>query len=119
MSGIPLPSSASLSAEASAHLARVRECRAVMDQAARDTATAADELRRYAKFARPGQPSTHVVQMRQRQASARRDSAQAKQAFLQASAAFVHAAGLRLPPRTSLEAFVLAWIERDVGNTQT
>ncbi|NII54609.1 hypothetical protein [Luteibacter sp. SG786] len=116
MSGTPTPSSASLSAEASAHLAQARAYRAAMDRAARDTATAADELRRYAKFSRPGQPSAHIVQLRQRQAAARLDSARAKQAFLRASAAFVHAAGLALPPRTSLESFVLGWIERDGGN---
>jgi hypothetical protein len=82
-----------------------------MDRAARDTATAADELRRYAKFSRPGQPSAHIVQLRQRQAAARMDSARARQAFLQAAHGFVHAAGLTLPPRVSLESFVLSWIE--------
>lgn len=87
--------------------------RAAMDNAARHTATAADELRRYAKFSRPGQPSAHIVQLRQRQAAARLESARAKQAFLQAAQAFVHAAGLTSPPRMSLESFVLGWIERD------
>ena len=113
MSGITLPSSTSLSAEALAHLAHARDGKAAMECAARDITTAADELRRYAKFARPGQPSAHIVQLRQRQAAARRDAARAKQAFLQACTVFVHAAGLKLPPRTSLETFVLAWIERD------
>ena len=83
-----------------------------MDRAARDTATAADELRRYAKFSRPGQPSAHIVQLRQRQATARMDSARAKQAFLQAAKGFVHAAGLVLPPRVSLESFVMGWIKQ-------
>ena len=84
--------------------------RAAMDDAARDTATAADELRRYAKFSRPGQPSTHIVQLRQRQATARMDSARSKQAFLQAAQGFVRAAGLVVPARVSLESFVLGWI---------
>ena len=116
MSGIPTTSPTGFSAEAAASLAQVRTCMAAMDRAARDTATAADELRRYAKFSRPGQPSAHIVQLRQRQAAARLDSARAKQAFLQAAAAFVHAAGLSIPPRTSLETFVLGWIERNARN---
>ncbi|MGN6092047.1 MAG: hypothetical protein ACTHOL_06815 [Luteibacter jiangsuensis] len=92
--------------------------RAAMDDAALDTATAADELRRYAKFSRPGQPSAHIVQLRQRQAAARMDSARSKQAFLQAAQGFVRAAGLVVPARVSLESFVLRWIERD-GSDQT
>lgn len=116
MNRLPAPPFASLSPEATAFLEQARAARAAMERAASDTATAADELRRYAKFSRPGQPSAHIVQLRQRQAAARLDSARAKQAFLQASAAFVHAAGLSVPPHSSLEAFVLGWIERDAGN---
>jgi len=116
MNRFPAPPFASLSSEASAFLEQARSARAAMERAASHTATAADELRRYAKFSRPGQPSAHIVQLRQRQAAARMDSARAKQAFLQASAAFVHAAGLSVPPRSSLESFVLAWIERNADN---
>ncbi|HEY4292108.1 MAG TPA: hypothetical protein VGM71_03580 [Luteibacter sp.] len=52
------------------------------------------------------------MQLRQRQATARMDSARAKQAFLQAAQGFVHAAGLLLPPRVSLESFVLGRMEQ-------
>jgi multidrug efflux pump subunit AcrA (membrane-fusion protein) len=101
-----------LSPEAVALLAQAAKARAAMDRAAHDTTVAADELRRYAKFSKPGQPSAHIVQLRQRQAAARMDSARAKQAFLKAAQAFVHSTGLGVPPRSSLEAFVLNWIDR-------
>jgi hypothetical protein len=100
-----------LSPEAVALLAQAAEARAAMDRAAHDTTVAADELRRYAKFSKPGQPSAHIVQLRQRQAAARMDSARAKQAFLKAAQAFVHSAGLEVPARSNLEAFVLGWIK--------
>jgi hypothetical protein len=108
--------SSQLSPEASALLAQAITARAAMDKAARDTTTVADELRRYAKFSRPGQPSPHIVQLRQSQATARIDSARAKQSFLRAAQGFVQAAGLVVPPKVSLEAFVLDWIKRNVGD---
>lgn len=79
--------------------------------AAVDTGLAADELRRYQKFAKPGQPSPHIVQLRQKQASARQASSQSRQRFNQAAAAFVREAGIEVPPRTALEMFVIRWIE--------
>lgn len=99
-----------LSPDATSLLAQANEARAAMERAARDTTTAADELRRYAKFSKPGQPSAHIVQLRQKQAAARMDSARAKQAFLKASQAFVHAAGLTVPPKTTLDAFMRPWL---------
>jgi len=79
--------------------------------AARDTDIAADELRRYQKFARPGQPSAHIVQLRQKQAAARQASARSRQAFLKAAMEFVRAAGLAAPQGKTLDAFAQAWIE--------
>ncbi|HEV7776907.1 MAG TPA: hypothetical protein VGO76_08585 [Luteibacter sp.] len=83
-------------------------------QAAFDTELAADELRRYQKFARPGQPSSHIVQLRQRQAAARRASNQSKQAFVQAAAAFVREAGIDVPERIALDTFITSWIDTNV-----
>jgi len=103
--------SSGLSPEACAFLAQAAECRAAMDRAASDTKTVADELRRYARFAKPGQPSAHVVQLRQRQAAVRIESARAKQAFLQVAQKFIRAAGLSLPPRVSVESFVFGLID--------
>lgn len=95
----------------SAWLPRLIEARAAMARAAADTELAADELRRYQKFARPGQPSAHIVQLRQKQAAARQASARSRQAFVKASLEFTREAGLTPPPRVTLEAFVLAWMD--------
>lgn len=100
--------------EAGLWLAQLLKARAAVIQAANDTATVADELRRYQKFVRPGQPSSHIVQLRQQQAAARQSSARAKQALLKAALEFVRSAGLSVPPRVSLEAFVSSWIELTV-----
>jgi DNA-binding phage protein len=104
------PSLATLSPESIALLVHAAKARDGMERAARDITLAADELRRYAKFSKPGQPSVHIVQLRQKQATARMDAVRAKQAFLQASQAFVHAAGLTVPPRVTLEAFMQPWL---------
>ena len=82
--------------------------------AAFDTELAADELRRYQKFARPGQPSSHIVQLRQRQAAARQASNQSKQALVRAAAAFVREAGIEVPERVGMEAFIISWIDANV-----
>lgn len=100
--------------KAAAHLIQLLKARKAMLQAAFDTEVVADELRRYQKFARPGQPSPHIVQLRQQQAAARQASSQSRQAFIQVAAAFVRDAGIEVPPRVTLEAFVIRWIEINV-----
>jgi len=80
-------------------------------QAALDTGLIADELRRYQKFAKPGQPSAHIVQLRQRQAAVRQASSIARQSFIKAAAAFVREANIDVPQRLALEAFVIRWID--------
>ncbi len=84
-------------------------------QASFDGELAADELRRYQKFAKPGQPSPHIVQLRRRQAAARQASSVSRQAFIKAAAAFVREAGVEVPPRVALEAFVASWIEANIS----
>jgi len=83
-------------------------------QAASDTALAADELRRYSKFAKPGQPSPHVVQLRQKQAAARQATSQSKQALIKAAATFVRDAGIEVPQQVALEAYITRWIDINV-----
>lgn len=83
-------------------------------QAAFDTELAADELRRYQKFAKPGQPSPHIVQLRQKQAAARQASSQSKQWFIRTAAVFVREAGIEVPQRMALEAFITHWIDANV-----
>ncbi|MEP6897797.1 MAG: hypothetical protein ABI870_04640, partial [Rhodanobacter sp.] len=74
----------------------------------------ADELRRYQKFARPGQPSAPIVRLRQQQAAARQASSQSRQSFIKTAAAFVRAAAIEVPPRMALERFMLDWIDVNV-----
>ena len=99
---------------AAAHLIQLLKARKAMLQASFDTEVVADELRRYQKFARPGQPSPHIVQLRQQQAAARQASNQSKQSFIKAAAAFVRETGIEVPPRVALEAFVIGWIAANV-----
>jgi hypothetical protein len=99
---------------AATHLAQLLKARKAVLQASFDTDVVADELRRYQKFAKPGQPSPHIVQLRQQQAAARQASNQSRQSFIKAAAAFVREAGIEAPPRVALEAFVIGWIEANV-----
>jgi hypothetical protein len=101
-------------ATTAALLIQLLKARAAALQASRDTDAVADALRRYQKFARPGQPSPHIVQLRQQQAAARRASSQSRQSFVAAAAAFVREAAIEVPQRVALEAFVIGWIETHV-----
>ena len=85
-----------------------------MLQASFETEVVADELRRYQKFARPGQPSPHIVQLRQQQGVARQATSQSKQSFIKAAAAFVREAGIEVPQRMALEVFITGWIDANV-----
>ncbi len=105
-SGQPMP--------AATHLAQLLKARKAVLQASFDTDLVADDLRRYQKFARPGQPSPHIVQLRQQQAAARQASHQSKQSFIRAAAAFVRQAGIEVPPRVALDVFITGWIEANV-----
>ncbi len=106
-------------APAAAHLIQLLQARKAMLQAAFDTELAADELRRYQKFSKPGQPSAHIVFLRQKQASARQGRNQSKQSFIKAAAAFVRDAGIEIPPRVSLEVFATRWIDANVSTEFT
>ena len=102
---------AARSGEVVGDLIRLLQARRTMLQVAFETEQVADELRRYQKFARPGQPSPHIVQLRRQQATTRLACSQSRQAFVQACAAFVRDAGIEVPPRVALEVFVGRWIE--------
>ena len=104
--GLPTPAVAPL-----IHLLKARKA---MLQASFDTAVVDDELRRYQKFAKPGQPSPHIVQLRQQQAAARQASSQSKQSLLKAATAFVREARIDVPQRVALEAFITGWINANV-----
>jgi hypothetical protein len=104
---------------AAAHLIQLLKARKAMLQASFDTEVVADELRRYQKFARPGRPSPHIVQLRQQQAAARQSSNQSRQSFIKAAAAFAREAGIEVPPRVALEVFVIGWIGANVPKDVT
>ena len=97
-----------------ASLALLLTARKATLQAAFDTALAADELRRYQKFAKPGKPSAHIVQLRQKQAAARQATSIARQSLIKAAAAFVRDAGIDVPQRTPLDVFIIDWIDTHV-----
>jgi hypothetical protein len=83
-------------------------------QAAFDTTLAADELRRYQKYAKPGKPSPHIVQLRQKQAAARQASNISRQSLIKAASAFVREAGIEVPERVALDEFIIHWIDAKV-----
>jgi len=82
-----------------------------MHRAAVSTTQVADALRRDQKFVRPGQPSAHLIRLRQQQAQARQATNQARQAFIVAADGWVRVFGLTVPPRKSLEVFAQGWME--------
>lgn len=100
--------------QAAVELIPLLKARQAILQASFDTALSADELRRYQKFAKPGQPSPHIVQLRQKQATARQASSLSRQSFNKAAAAFIRAAGIPVPERTALEVYVSHWIDINV-----
>ena len=92
-------------------------------QAAFDTTLSADELRRYQKYAKPGKPSPHIVQLRQKQAAARQACNVSRQSLIKAANAFVREAGIEVPERVALDEFIIHWIDanvpRDSGDDAT
>lgn len=100
--------------KAAAHLIQLLQARKATLQASFDTEQVADELRRYQKFARPGQPSPHIVQLRQQQAAARQATSLSKQAYIKAAAALVREAGIEVPQSMALEVFITRWIDANV-----
>ena len=94
-----------------ASLASLLKARVAVMQAAFDTKLVADELRRYQKFAKPGKPEPHIVQLRRKQAAARQASSVARQSLIRAAAAFVRDAGLEVPPRVALDVFITDWMD--------
>ncbi len=92
-------------------LLQLLQTRQAMLQTAFETEQVADDLRRYQKFAKPGQPSPHIVQLRQQQGAVRQASSRTRQLFIAAAASFVRDAGIAVPPRVALEVFVTRWID--------
>jgi hypothetical protein len=96
---------------AAASLATLLKARMAVMQAAFDSRLVADELRRYQKFAKPGKPEPHIVQLRRKQAAARQASSVARQSLIRAATVFVRDAGLDVPPRVALDVFITDWMD--------
>ncbi|KAB7765589.1 MULTISPECIES: hypothetical protein [Xanthomonas] len=96
-------------------LLQVLDALDALHQASQATRLSADALRRDQKFAPPGRPSLHLVQLRQQQAAAQQAVRRANQTLAQAAAGFVRSAGLTPPPRTGPVAFVQGWLARHLG----
>ena len=108
-----LPGQGDAGARTEALLALLQARRATL-QAAFDTTLSADELRRYQKYAKPGKPSPHIVQLRQKQAAARQASSLSRQSLIKAASAFVREAGIEVPERVALDEFIIHWIDANV-----
>jgi hypothetical protein len=106
-----IPDGSGRLSEAAQHLIMLLKGRQAMLKAAFDTELVADELRRYQKFAKPGKPSPHIVQLRQQQGAVRQASSVAKQSFIKAAAAFVSAANIQVPERVALDVYINRWID--------
>jgi predicted component of type VI protein secretion system len=105
--------------ETATHLILLLKGRETMLKASFDIEQVADELRRYQKFAKPGHPSPHTVQLRQQQGAVRQASSVAKQAFIQAAAGFVRAAEIVVPERVALDVYINRWIDDNVPKNFT
>ncbi|MCC4595308.1 hypothetical protein NRY95_07175 [Xanthomonas campestris pv. phormiicola] len=95
-------------------LLQLLQARQALLHAAHATTLSADALRRDQKFAPPGRPSLHIVQLRQQQAAAQQAMRRAKQEFAQAAAGFARSAALSVPARPGLSECLLRWIDRHV-----
>lgn len=95
-------------------LVTLLKAREAAHRAALQAALVADELRRYQKFAKPGQPSPQIVQVRQQQAAARQAGNKARQDLNVAAKTFVQQAGIAVPPRLTIDVFISEWITRNV-----
>jgi hypothetical protein len=108
------PAEGGLSTSVVADLIELLKARRAVVEASLDGERVADALRRYQKFAKPGQPSAHIVQLRQQQGAARQAGSQTRQAFIKAAAAFVRTAAIDVPARVALERFVTEWLDANV-----
>lgn len=90
----------------------VLAAQARLQAAEQAVADVADVLRRDQKFAPPGRPSLHLVQLRRQQAGVKQAALVARRELAQAAQAFVHAAKLPLKPDQPPSAAVLAWLRR-------
>ena len=83
-----------------------------LDAAAADVRAVADILRRDQKFAPPGRPSLHLVQLRRQQAAVQQAERTARQRAAASAAAFVRAAGLTQKPGQTAGEALAHWLRK-------
>ena len=91
--------------------------RALQDQqavqaAAVEVSAVADILRRDQKFAPPGRPSLHLVQLRRQQSTVQQAERLARQVAAASASAFIKQAGLSLKPGIAAGEFMAKWVAR-------
>lgn len=86
--------------------------RALVQAAAAEVAAVADILRRDQKFAPPGRPSLHLVQLRRQQASVQQAERLARMTASASASAFIRHAGLTLKPGVAAGEFMAKWVAR-------
>lgn len=77
-----------------------------------DMGLVADILRRDQKYATPGRPSIHLVQLRKQQATAKQAALIARQAHARAAQDFVRALDLKITPRLTPIAVTDRWLQQ-------
>ena len=80
-----------------------------------DVTLVADMLRRDQKFAPPGRPSVHLVQLRKQQSTAKQAALVARQAHGRAAQDFVRALELKITPRLTPIAVADRWLLTRLG----
>jgi len=77
-----------------------------------DMGLVADMLRRDQKFAPPGRPSVHLVQLRKQQATAKQAALVARQAHARAAQDFARAANLQITDRRTPIVAAAKWLQQ-------
>ncbi len=80
-----------------------------------DVGLVADMLRRDQKFAPPGRPSVHLVQLRKQQAAAKQAALIARQAHARAAQDFARAADLHITDRRTPIVATARWLQQTLG----
>jgi len=93
-------------------LLRALQDRQLVQAAATEVAAVADILRRDQKFAPPGRPSLHLVQLRRQQATVQQAERLARMSAAASATSFIKQAGLILKPGIAAGEFMGKWVAR-------
>jgi len=94
------------------HLLSLLEAQHLLLKTEADVGLVADMLRRDQKFAPPGRPSVHLVQLRTQQARAKQAALVAKQAHARATQDFARALNLQVTERRTPGIASAKWLQQ-------